>query len=275
MEGRVEVKRVIRRGIELAARFEPLRRILFEFYDRRLAHVHSIHPIDSQYAIRTSGALPGSVLRVGYSAKKNAGYFGSQPSIIRRALNIIPNHNDAVFIDVGCGKGRALVVASEFPFRSIIGVELSPELAELAEENSQVVARNFPKRTPITVVNTDALNYGLPEGHLVIYLYNPFGKDLIRRLLTNIETALLEGDRQIRIIYYNPVCGDIFDRSSMLRRIYAESIPYDSAEMGFGPDSSDVVIIWQDAKSAPANTPSGADRGIVVSSQGLRAELAD
>src|SRR5271154_1163699 len=153
MEGRMKVKWAIRRGIELAARFEPVRRILFEYYDRKLAHVNSIHPIDSQYAIRTSGALPGSVLQVGDSVKKNAGYVGSQPSIIRRALNAIPNHNEAVFIDVGCGKGRALVVASEFPFRSIIGVELSPELAELAEENSQVVARNFSKRPPITIVN--------------------------------------------------------------------------------------------------------------------------
>jgi SAM-dependent methyltransferase len=271
----VEVKSAIRRVVELATRFEPVRRILFGYYDRKLAQLHAIHPIDSQYAIKTSGALPGTVLRVGYAVKRNTGYFGSQPSIIRRALNIVRDHNEATFIDLGCGKGRALVVASEFAFRSIIGVELSPELAQLADENSQVIARKFPTRTRISVVNADAVNFILPEGNLIIYLYNPFGKNLITRLLANIETALLDGDRRICIIYYNPIWADIFDTSSMLKRIHAESIPYDSTEMGFGPDSSDIVIIWQDAQSGPMDTPRGADRGIVVSKDGWRAEFVD
>ena len=273
-----EKPRWVRRGIELVARFEPIRRVLFVYYDKKLVHLSPIRPFDNQYGIRTSGSLPGSVLQLGYSVKKttaHVGYLGIQPSIIRRALNIVPHHNDATFLDLGCGKGRALVVASEFPFRSVIGVEISPVLVKVAKENAQVIARNLPERTPITVVNRDALDYALPEGNLIIFLYNPFGEDLITRLLTNIETALLKGDSSIWVVYSNPVWGHIFDTSSTLSRIYAESIPYDPGEIGFGQGSSDVVIIWQDAKSASVNVPKGVDREIVVTVFGLRAELAD
>jgi hypothetical protein len=267
----------VRRGIELAARIEPIRRVLFELQHKISMHSYPIHPFDNQYGIRTSGFLPGSILRLGYSVKNTTlyvGYLGEQPSIIRRSLNILPIRNDATFLDLGCGKGRALVVASEFPFRVVIGVEISPELAKVAEENARVIARNFPERTPITVVNGNALDYALPEGNLIIFLYNPFGEDLITRLLTNIETALLKRDSSIWVVYTNPVWGHIFDTSSTLSRIYAESIPYDPGEIGFGPDSSEVVIIWQDAKSASVNASSRIGRGIVVTN-GQRAELAE
>ena len=96
--------RWVRRGIELVARFEPIRRVLFEYYDKRSMHLSPIHPFDNQYGIRTGGFLPGSVLGLGYSVKKTAayvGYLGEQPSIIRRALNILPHYNDATFLDLG------------------------------------------------------------------------------------------------------------------------------------------------------------------------------
>jgi SAM-dependent methyltransferase len=271
--------RLVFRGIEFAARVEPIRRMLFEYYDKKLMRLAPVHPFDNQYGVRTSGALPGSVLRLGYPFKKTTayvGYLGVQPSIIRQALSILrPYHNDATFVDLGCGKGRALVVASEFPFRSVIGVEITPELAKVAQDNACVIAENWPERPPITVVNGNALDYELPESNLVIFLYNPFGEDLITMLLTNIETALEKGDNRIWIVYINPVWGHIFDTSSVLSRIYAESISYDPAEVGYGPDSSDVVAIWQDAKSAPVTNSDRADREIVMTNFGLRAELAD
>jgi SAM-dependent methyltransferase len=277
MGGIVGITGVFRRGLELAARLGPIRRIAVSYYDRKWTHGHPIHPIDGQYGIRTSGVLPGSVLRLGYSIRMDTThifYAGSQPSIIRHALRVIPDYQDAVFVDLGCGKGRTLVVASEFPFREIIGVEISPEVAGLAHTNAQTMARNFPHRTRITIVNADAANFQLPEGDLVIFLYNPFGEELMTKLLSNIEHALANESRKIYIIYYNPVWGRIFDESSLLRRVHAKSVPYDSVEIGSGPDSSDVVVIWQDVESAPASSPKGADRKIVVTRSGLRAELA-
>jgi SAM-dependent methyltransferase len=265
----------VRRSIQFAARIKPIRRVLFEHYSKELMHVAPIHPLDKQYGIKTSGFLPQSVLQLGNKTDTaNIGYLGMQPSILRRVLNTLPHGNDVTFLDLGCGKARALVVASEFPFRSLIGVELSPELARIASENVQVMTRKFPERTPITIVNTNALDYVLPEGPLIIFLYNPFGEDVVTSLLAKIETALKD-DRSIWVVYSNPVCGHIFDTSSALSRIYADSIPYDSDEIGSGPDASEVVIIWQDAKSASVKVPKGAGRAVTVTNFGWRAELVD
>ncbi|BBY06259.1 hypothetical protein MNVI_15770 [Mycobacterium noviomagense] len=154
-------------------------------------------------------------------------------------------------------------------------MEITPELAKVAQENARVIAQNWPQRPPITVVNGDALDYELPGGKLVIFLYNPFGEDLVTKLLARIESALRTGPSNIWVVYINPVWGNIFDSSPTLSRIYAESIPYDPAEIGFGPDSSDLVVIWQDAKSTPVTDSESVDRQIVMTNFGLRAELAD
>lgn len=257
-----KIRRWLRLVIQLVTRSELIRRALLKYCAKRYMHLAPAHPFDKKYGITTSGFLPGSVLRLGYPLGKStadSAYLGDQPSIIRRALEALSHHEDATFLDVGCGKGRALVVASEFPLRSIIGVEICPELANVAKKNAQVIARNFPRRTPISVVDGNALDYTLPEGNLIIFLYNPFGERMISRLLENIENAVLKNDNSIWVIYTNPVCGYVFDRSSALSRILSETIPYDRSELGFGPDSSEVVSIWQGTKNAPSEVPESAD----------------
>jgi hypothetical protein len=89
--------------------------------------------------------------------------------------------------------------------------------------------------------------------------------------LVKIETALLKQVASIWVVYINPVWGHVFDASPTLSRVYAESVPHDPREIGFGPDSSDVVVIWQDVKRAPVDAAEGADRGIVVTDFGRRA----
>lgn len=266
------MQRVVRR----AARFELVRRILFKYSGRKSKRINRVHPFDIQYHVDTSGWLHGALLGSGDERDPlaNSGYGGSQPSIIRAALNLIPEKEKTAFVDLGCGKGRALIVASEFSFRSVTGIEISPELAQIAERNARVLAQEHPERTQIRIVTGDALDIdSLPSGDLAIYLYHPFGKSLIERLLSNIEYALGQERRTIYVIYYNPVWGQVFDGSSLLRRISATTTPYDATEIEYGPDSNDVVIIWQDSHNAPSDVPEEAARRIVLA--GWHAELAD
>jgi SAM-dependent methyltransferase len=273
--------RSVRRGVEVVARFEPVRRALFEYYDKKSKRSMSLAPVipfDIEYGINTSGALPGFVLNLDYPLTKTTarlGYAGVQPSSLREALKVVSHHSDATFVDLGCGKGRALVLASEFPFRSITGVELTPELAKTAAENARVIARDFPDRTPITVAQGNALDYALPDGRLVIFLFNPFEADVVADLLAKIETALVTRGNSICVIYVNPVCSTIFDASTMLTRTYAEAIPSEPGDTGSNPYTYETVVIWQDAKTAGANAPDGVDRRIVVTTAGLRAEFAE
>ncbi len=163
------------------------------------------------------------------------------------------------------------MVAAEFPFRDIIGVELSPPLTEIARKNVALVEKQHPGRTRIRIEISDAGAYCLPPGNVVLFLYNPFGEEIIRKVVTGIETAQDAESRTIYVVYYNPVFGACFDASPALKRYYAASIPYAREERGYGPDTADPVVIWQGG--GLARPFSGADAPIVITNPGVRAEL--
>src|SRR5258708_741778 len=133
------------------------------------------HPFDREYHTDTSGIVPSDRLESSpHDSKKKNIYSGSQPSIIRLALNTLPALPECTIIDLGCGKGRPLLVASEYPFRSVIGVELSPSLVLDARKNAATLSQQFSRRAPIKVEQHDAGQFALPAGNAVIFLYNPF-----------------------------------------------------------------------------------------------------
>ena len=81
-----------------------------------------LHPFDRRYGTDTSGYVPAEELLANESFRDDAfPYAGSQPSVLRLALAALPPVDSCTFLDLGCGKGRALLVASEFPFRDICG----------------------------------------------------------------------------------------------------------------------------------------------------------
>jgi SAM-dependent methyltransferase len=178
------------------------------------------------------------------------------------------------FVDLGCGKGRTLAVASEFPFIDIVGVELSSALVSVARANAKIIARNFPSRTGIRVVEGDAATYDLPAGDLVLYLYNPFAEPVVARVVQALEAAMASQRLgRVYVVYYNPVAGHCFDASAAFCRHSAFQAPYSQEEMGFGPDESDAVVIWQDLRQPMPQVP--ANLRIVLHPSGRRVSLVD
>jgi len=232
-----------------------------------------LHPFDRAHGTDTSGYvgtedLPSSP----FDASRQHVYGGSQPGIIRSALGMLPSLEGFTFVDLGCGKGRPLLVATEFPFRDLVGVELSSQLAADAQKNAAVFRQRFPDRVPVRVENGDASIFAYPPGHLVVFLYNPFGAEVIAKVVAGIEAALAAEERTIFVVYYNPVHGVCMDASPVLKRYFAATLPYADDELGFGPDEEDSVVIWQPIS---AGRPlAGADARIVVTRPGYRAELA-
>jgi SAM-dependent methyltransferase len=231
-----------------AAQIPALAPAVIAYYDRQtLGHSRNRqHPYDRAHGVQTSGKLPSFLLRPGKPIDdQTSEYVTAQPSIIRQALATIPDPQLCHFADIGCGKGRPLLIATEFRFAAITGVELSPTLARVARRNADVFSRAHPDRIPIAVVTGDALEYELPSGKLVIFLYNPFHRSLTARLLSRIESSLQAISRDLYIVYYTPIWADVFDASSALERRFAAEIPYDQGEIGYGPGESDVVVVWQ------------------------------
>ena len=268
----MNAKLVARPLLRTAARVPPLRHALISWYDGRDSGNgwSREHPYDLREGIRTSGSVPGFLIRPGDDIDRpTTNYGGCQPSVVRHALDRLPDPRRLAFADLGCGKGRVLAVASERPFRAIAGVELSPPLARIAARNAAVVAARHPERTPIAVVTGDATAAALPDGPLAVFMYQPFGADVMARLLARLEA---DPGRELYVIYVNPVHGGLLDRSPALRRRHATTVPCAPEELGFGPDAEDTVVIWQAGGAGPPPSAE-AGRPIVADASGWRAQL--
>lgn len=117
-----------------------------------------------------------------------------------RRLRIRPHQDE--FLDYGCGMGRILVVAATYPFRRVIGIELSPELAGIAREN---VGRARPKlKCPdVEVIEADAASYPVPTEVSVVFFYNPFHGPVLTHALESLRASLEETPRSAWVVFKN------------------------------------------------------------------------
>ena len=220
-----------------------------------------VHPFDVAHGTDTSGFVPIAKLDHPQETRAHAiPYAGSQPSIVRSALEALPPLDSFTFVDLGCGKGRPLLVASEFSFRDIVGIELSASLVATAKHNAELIAQRFPRRTPIRIELADATRFQFPAGNLVIFLYNPFDDTAIAKVAEAVNAAIASDlNRVVYVVYYNPVAGHRFDASPLLRRYLAATLPYGADELGYGPDTEDPIVIWQGGIAlAPIDTSANA-----------------
>jgi SAM-dependent methyltransferase len=245
------------------------------YLNTRLTAWQRTHPFDKKYGTDTSGVVPVQRIASDMTLQsKISAYGGSQPSIIRRAIMALREVDEYHFVDLGCGKGRAMIVASEFPFRSICGVELSSRLTKIARQNLNRVRRCFPNRPPVSIVEGNAITSPLPEGKVALFFYHAFGAELLSQFIHELEGFLSRGNGPVFFIYCNPVHGHVLDASPAFIRWFAGTLPYDESEMGFGPDTGDSVVIWRSI-SREAETPHPyADRPIIVTKPLWKAELA-
>ena len=112
--------------------------------------------------------------------------------------------SEYTFVDLGSGKGKMLFVAAEYPFRRVVGVEFSIALHKLAQRN---IAQFRPRRRPSPVLESvlaNAAEYDFPAGKLVVYLFNPFGPDILGRVLDNLERSLECEPRHVVVVMLWP-----------------------------------------------------------------------
>lgn len=132
-----------------------------------------------------------------------------------RVLRLIQSYvgPEDVFVDLGCGKGRVIIfLAKRCRAKRILGVEIVPELAQIAEKNigkSRLLS-------PVQIIEGDASQIDLSDG-TVFYLFNPFGQETLRRVLDNIHGSLTERPRKVRVLYYNPQFSHLLDNTSWLQ----------------------------------------------------------
>ena len=240
--------------------------------DRLRGATWATHPIDQRLGVETSIRVPRAALKTGSDNDSlSVGYVGAQPSVIKCALDLIDIRADADFIDIGCGKGRAMLTAAEYPFRKVIGYELSPVLARTASRNLAKVGYQYRSN----VIIADASQPAIPPGRVtVVFLYNPFWEPLVKTLVKHIEGEIADRpDQKIWIIYYNPVHYLVFDSSHIFRRYAAERVNFTPEEARASPTGNafDSIIIYE---SRPFSKPlAGANARVDITIANLGADI--
>ena len=160
---------------------------------------------DRTLGLDTSAPLSVGALGTGGAADAHASpYVPVGAPTLRAALAALPveDFTPFTFIDLGSGKGRALLIAAEFGFREIVGVEYSLVLHEIAVKNMAIAGGTRGQALPILLHHGDAGAYAIPSGDKVIFLFNPFDGEIMARVAANIEAAA--GDARTFVIYVNP-----------------------------------------------------------------------
>lgn len=148
-------------------------------------------------------------------------YQPSEPDLFRQMLRALPVAPDSfTFIDLGSGKGRTLLMASDFPFRRIEGIELLHEYVAIAQEN---IARYQSERQKCFALEThqgDARDFVFPGEPTVLYLFNPFPEHVLRAVLSNLRDSVTTTPRPLYVIYHNLVYERVLVESGWLQAVY-------------------------------------------------------
>jgi SAM-dependent methyltransferase len=112
------------------------------------------------------------------------------------------------FLDLGCGKGRALMLAACAGFENIIGVEFSKALVDVCNKNLEAFSK-VVSSSSFEVIHGDAGKYLIPDTVGFVYMANPFSEDIIKEVLKNIDASLERSSRSIIIGYTTPIYADL------------------------------------------------------------------
>ncbi len=156
-----------------------------------------------------------SVEELGLSPERSVFHDNSGGPGLARVLATVAIPPDSVALDYGSGKGGAVLTLCQFPFREVIGVELSADLVRIAEVNA---ARAGVRQARF--VSADASQFTDLDRVTHVYMYHPFRCTVVAQVMENIRLSLARRPREITLIYKNPVCHDtiVASRVFELRR---------------------------------------------------------
>ena len=147
-------------------------------------------------------------------------YQATEPALFQEMMAALRvDFDEFIFIDLGSGKGRTLLMASDYPFRKIMGVELLPELNQIAQENLRKYSSADQKCRVLESICGDVCEFQFPAEPIVLYLFNPVSESGLERVIGNLERSLTGNPRRVLVLYHNPEHEEILARSAQLKKI--------------------------------------------------------
>ncbi len=161
---------------------------------------------DAYYGTETAGEelLQNLGIAAGDVARGNGRYRPVWADVFHQALAALGLDCERfTFVDYGSGKGKALLLASDYPFEEIIGIEYSPELQRIAERNIERYRGREQRCYQLRSICADALRFEPPNKPLVCFFFNPFDDDTMRAVLERLGESARSSRREIYLVYTN------------------------------------------------------------------------
>ena len=165
---------------------------------------------EKKYGIDTTGVDElKSLEKKGIDISHATIYMPASYDLLEHFFKHLNISNCKHFLDIGCGKGRAMCVAASFRLRKITGVEFSTELYISAKENLKKIGVKYPDLV-YEVYNNDAFYFEIENDVDCIFMFNPFDETIMSGVLENIEMSLEKNSRKITVVYINPLEKHLF-----------------------------------------------------------------
>jgi SAM-dependent methyltransferase len=217
------------------------RQISSELWRNADATPLTTHPFDERYGTDTSGLIWGEDLACGHPHDAwNTAYYGIAPSLFEAALHLLVERagidlSQFTFIDLGSGKGRAVLLAAMHPFTRTVGVELSPELHAIARANLERFPVDLRRCNTIYFMNADAADFPWESsfaedsqtpfsGPLLFFLYNPFARPVLTSFLNRLDASLRSEARAIYLLCVNPELDAVLTSQRWLKKQWQETM---------------------------------------------------
>jgi SAM-dependent methyltransferase len=113
------------------------------------------------------------------------------------------------FLDIGCGKGRAMCIAMQFGFVNITGIDFAKELITEAAKNLEQTKQRFPA-AHYHLLWKDLTTFEIEPDTNTIFLFNPFDEEMMKMTVEKIVDSLQLHPRPIYVLYASPRFENLF-----------------------------------------------------------------
>jgi SAM-dependent methyltransferase len=192
------------------------------------------HPFDLLHGTDTGGLIPRIGLLTGHPNDLHiTAYYAVAQSILDTLIDLWQQSSPIfpidqyTFLDVGAGKGRAMLAASLHPFRQVTGIELNPGMAAIARANIEVFESDpdTSPLAPISLIEGDALEAPLPSTPTLAFLFHPFEAPVLRRFLARVEHHFAQRPGSFDLLYVNAEHANVLERNPAFRRLFNGMVP--------------------------------------------------
>jgi SAM-dependent methyltransferase len=181
---------------------------------------------EKKYGINTTGADElKDLTKLGIDTSHATMYMPISYLLLEEIFRQLPTTANMHFLDIGCGKGRALCVAAEYGYTNISGIDFSKQFCDDARNNLQQTQVKFPA-IKYTIVVVDAMNYDIPATADCIFLFNPFDVVVMAAVVYNIMESARENPREIVVAYANPLYQDLFFEEGFTEVFHTKEMKY-------------------------------------------------